>query len=50
VTGKEAMLGGAGKPNEKGGLSTVDLLVLTCLDQLLLIFEILFTLFTKQAA
>jgi hypothetical protein len=44
------MLGEAGKPNEKGRLSTVDLHVLTSLDQLLLILEILFTLFTKQAA
>ncbi len=50
MTGKEAMLGEARKPNGKGRVSTVDLLVLTSLDQLLLILEILFTFFTKLAA
>jgi hypothetical protein len=39
----------AGNPYWRGGLSTVDLLVLTSLDQLLFLLKILFTLFTKQA-
>ncbi len=38
-----------GKPYWRGRLSTVDLLVLTGLDQLLLIVKILFTFFTNQA-
>jgi hypothetical protein len=40
----------AGTPYRSGRLSTVDLLVLTSLDQILFIFEILFNLFTKQDA
>jgi hypothetical protein len=38
-----------GKPYRRGKLSTVDLLVLPSLDQLLLIVQTLFTFFTKQA-
>ncbi len=38
----------AGKSHWRGGLSTVDLLVLTSLHQLLLILKILFTFFTRQ--
>jgi hypothetical protein len=38
------------EPSSKGKLSTVDLLVLTSLDYLLLIIKILFTSFTKEAA
>jgi hypothetical protein len=34
---------------EEGWLRTVDLFVLTCLDQLLLLLKLNFTLFTKQA-
>jgi hypothetical protein len=37
-----------GKPYWRGRLSTVDLLVLTSLNQLLFTFKIFFTLFTKQ--
>ena len=37
-----------GKSNWRGRLSTVDLLVLTSLDQLLLTLKVLFTFFTKQ--
>jgi hypothetical protein len=33
----------------RGKLSTVDLLVLTCLDQLIVIMKILFPFFTKRA-
>jgi hypothetical protein len=40
----------AGNANRGGRLSTVNLLVLTCLGQLLLILKILFTFLTKQAA
>ncbi len=40
----------AGKAYWRGRLSTVDLLVLTSLDQLLFILKILFTYVTKQAA
>jgi hypothetical protein len=39
----------AGNPYWKGRLSTVDLLVLTSLDQLLLILPILFSFFTNKA-
>jgi hypothetical protein len=34
---------------EEGRLSTADILILTSLEQLLLTFQTLFTLFTKQA-
>ncbi len=37
-----------GKPHWRGWLSTVDHLVATSLDQLLLILQTLFTFFTKQ--
>jgi hypothetical protein len=37
-------------PYRRGQLSTVDLLVLTSLDQLLLILKTLLTFFTKQAS
>jgi len=40
---------GAGKSYWRGRLSTVDLLVLTSLDQLLFILKILLNSFTKQA-
>jgi hypothetical protein len=39
----------SGKSNWRGRFSTVDLLVLTSLDQSLFILKILFTFFTKQA-
>ncbi len=39
-----------GKPYWRGRISTIDLLVLTSLDQLLLILKILFIFFTKQAS
>ncbi len=39
----------ARNPRWRGRLSTVDLLVLTSLDQLLLMMQTLFTFFTKQA-
>jgi hypothetical protein len=39
----------SGKPYLRGRLSTVDLNVLTCLDQLLFKLEILFTFLVKQA-
>jgi hypothetical protein len=42
-------LGTSGKTNWRGRLSTVNLLVLSGLDQLLFILIILLTLFTKQA-
>jgi hypothetical protein len=35
----------AGNPYLRGRLNTVDLLVLTCLDQLILIIQILFTFY-----
>jgi hypothetical protein len=38
-----------GKTYRRGRLSTVDLLVLTCLDQLLLLIKILYTFLTEQA-
>ncbi len=38
-----------GKSYLNGWLNTVDLLVLTCVDQFLLILKILFNSFTKQA-
>ena len=38
----------AGNPYRRGSLGTVDLLVLTQLDQLIFILKILFTSFTKQ--
>ncbi len=38
-----------GKPYWKGRLNTVKLVVLTSLDQMLLVLEFLFTFFTKQA-
>jgi len=38
-----------GKPYRRGRLSTVNLLVLTSLDQLIFKLKILFTFFTKQA-
>ncbi len=39
-----------GKSYRKGRLSTVDLLVLVSLNQLLSILKVLFTFFTKQPA
>jgi hypothetical protein len=39
----------AGKPNCRGRLSTVDLLVITSSDQVLFRLKILISLFTKQA-
>ncbi len=44
----EIMNGQPGKPYWRRRISTVDLLVLTSLDQLLFILKILFTFFTKQ--
>ncbi len=38
-----------GNPKWRGRLSTLDLLVLTTLDEVLLILQTLFTFFTKQA-
>ncbi len=40
----------AGKPNRSGRLSTVNLLVITSLDQLIFILQILFAFVTKHAA
>jgi hypothetical protein len=39
----------AGNPYWRGGLSTVDLLVLIILDHLLLIMPTIFNFFTRQA-
>ena len=38
----------AWKPYQRGTISTVGLLVIRCLDQLLYILEILYTFLTKQ--
>jgi hypothetical protein len=43
------MFGLSGNPNWRGRLTTVVLLVLTSLDQLLLLLKILFIFFTKQS-